>query len=909
MAVKKKKIIVIVFIILVVLAIVGLWSFNKFIKPQYLSSLNALPENTMLYYKGKDFSGEYKRFSKTKVFQHLIKIKKVKKINSQVILIDSLINSNDKIKNLFQSNEIILSVNKISVTNADILLLFQTKGELSPSDVQKLIKKKKGCKLVERTFRNKIIYDYQLTKQNSQLAFALLDGILILSRSPILVEDAIRTFEKNTGNLQTPAYHDIYQEMNESWFFDFEKLNSFFELFVSPSVINEISKLKNFASTGNYSIQFSDAKISLRGNVSVKDSLFQYAGLFEGQKPRNTEITKILSRKTSVLFSYNLSDFSQWYSNYSKHQTKLSDRSKYENSLFKFENEHSISIEKEIVPLLYGSFALAINEPISKDIYSSTIILFKVFEIDKSIRKFTDPAKNFSYSDSSQSVSKISYRGFDIYKTNLSASFKFLFGSLFDFPEETYFTSIRDYLLFCPDLSNIKRAVDDYLAQRILKTSISYNRFSDQLTSKSNFLLYVNPSRSLMVPERFLNKTKADEYIKNKGVFSKFGAFAFQLTNNFNNSFYNEIVINYTPELKNFQEYLWEIELDAPIFSKPFVVKNHNDGSNEIVVFDKQNKMYLISASGKILWKKQLEDSIIGNVFQLDLYNNRKLQYLFTTEKKLQLIDRLGRDVANYPIKLSSNATSGLAVFDIRKNNKHKYFVGSSNNYIFGYNESGKPLNGWRPNKISGNLDFPLKYFVKTGKTCLVGVSDKGVFYLWDLNGDKVFDPLKLDTKFTNPFQIQFERDFDKTHLISTDTSGMTYFLYLSGKAEIKKYGNWTGKVYFNYLDINNNGDKELIFAEGNSILGYTHEGKVVFSTILDAEITSKPKFVKIGEEYFIAYLNKEYGKVFLVDFDGTLNQGFPINCNSPFEFSDIDEDGKLEIIGGNDNKLFLSRF
>ena len=173
----------------------------------------------------------------------------------------------------------------------------------------------------------------------------------------------------------------------------------------------------------------------------------------------------------------------------------------------------------------------------------------------------------------------------------------------------------------------------------------------------------------------------------------------------------------------------------------------------------------------------------------------------------------------------------------------------------------------------------------------------------------KDFDPLKLDTKFTNPFQIQFERDFNKTHLISTDTSGMTYFLYLSGKAEIKKYGNWSGKVYFNYLDINNNGDKELIYTEGNSVLGYTHEGKVVFSTILDVEITSKPKFVKIGEEYFIAYLNKEYGKIFLVDFEGTLNQGFPINGNSPFEFSDIDEDGKLEIIGGNDNNLFLSRF
>ena len=71
------------------------------------------------------------------------------------------------------------------------------------------------------------------------------------------------------------------------------------------------------------------------------------------------------------------------------------------------------------------------------------------------------------------------------------------------------------------------------------------------------------------------------------------------------------------------------------------------------------NSLSLLDHNGKSLWKIAFPGPIVGNVEQIDIYSNLKIQYLIAEGSKLHLIDRLGREVKNFPLALGSKALSG----------------------------------------------------------------------------------------------------------------------------------------------------------------------------------------------------------------------------------------------------------
>ena len=70
---------------------------------------------------------------------------------------------------------------------------------------------------------------------------------------------------------------------------------------------------------------------------------------------------------------------------------------------------------------------------------------------------------------------------------------------------------------------------------------------------------------------------------------------------------------------------------------------------------------------GQIEWSKKIDGQITAKIDQIDSYKNGKLQYVFATEKSLNLLDRKGRDVGKFPLKFKDNITSPVSVFDYDK--------------------------------------------------------------------------------------------------------------------------------------------------------------------------------------------------------------------------------------------------
>src|SRR5690606_8208876 len=103
----------------------------------------------------------------------------------------------------------------------------------------------------------------------------------------------------------------------------------------------------------------------------------------------------------------------------------------------------------------------------------------------------------------------------------------------------------------------------------------------------------------------------------------------------------------------NLVSQLFSTTLDAKIATRPQFVMNHRTKRKEVVVQDIENNLYLISTDGKVLWKKKLNSQISGNIQQVDLYRNGRLQLAFVTKNELMVVDRNGEDVPPFPKKFS----------------------------------------------------------------------------------------------------------------------------------------------------------------------------------------------------------------------------------------------------------------
>lgn len=89
--------------------------------------------------------------------------------------------------------------------------------------------------------------------------------------------------------------------------------------------------------------------------------------------------------------------------------------------------------------------------------------------------------------------------------------------------------------------------------------------------------------------------------------------------------------------------------LENKVLTKPILVKNHRTKGMDVAVQDIENNLYLISDTGSIFWKKQIDGEIMGDIQQIDIYKNGRYQLLFNTANTLYLVDRNGKDVNPYP--------------------------------------------------------------------------------------------------------------------------------------------------------------------------------------------------------------------------------------------------------------------
>ena len=146
------------------------------------------------------------------------------------------------------------------------------------------------------------------------------------------------------------------------------------------------------------------------------------------------------------------------------------------------------------------------------------------------------------------------------------------------------------------------------------------------------------------------------------------------------------------------------IDLPKPPIISPQWLKNHRSNVMDIAIQDQDHVLYLYSNTGKLFWKKQIAGKIIGPIQQVDLYKNNRLQMAFRTQDKLIVLDRNGKIVKPFNIKLPKNEYPlPLSIFDYDNNRNYRFLVAQDKSLLM-YDGRGKRVNGFKLKKVQAQI-------------------------------------------------------------------------------------------------------------------------------------------------------------------------------------------------------------
>lgn len=608
---------------------------------------------------------------------------------------------------------------------------------------------------------------------------------------------------------------------------------------------NSAIPFDDFANYISFDTDVSQNAIELNGIAKSTDSTKSFINCFKHTIPQENRAAVITPSNADSFLSVTFDDFEVFNNNLKAF--KLSDSLQENNDTSLFENIN------EIITINSGS--------------NQTIALHSIDNI----------ATKDALASEQQKVE--TYRGVTLFKFSKPTFFNNLLSPIATLNEAKLYFNIENFFVFTKTKDEAYNIIANYQNKTTLNTKTYYSKLKEELSDESSLLQVVSPKALKQLLQHNSNtdvKQDLDNY--------KASAIQFIYDTNF--AHVNAVIKK--ERKRSYQNSVTEkfsIKLDADVLNTPQFVTNYKNKTKDILVQDVKNKLYLISNSGRIIWKKQLNGPILGKIEQIDIFKNGRLQFLFTTPYRVYLIPRSGKKVKPFPLKFKDKITQPLSVFDYDKKRNYRILVTQGKNVLM-YNSKGKIVKGFKFKAAKGTIIAQPKHFKIRRKDYIV-LKTSDYLHILSRTGETLIKP-KTSVKFSNQ-PVFLNRGVITT---STDKGDIFRIDHKGGininrhKLSSKHYLDASSKTYTtlsgNKLSINNR-PIELDFGQ------YT-----------------KPKIFYIKNKIYVALTDLQAQKAHLFNSLGKPIDNFPVYSNSEIDLSNIDRDRNLEFVTKGDNNTIL---
>ena len=692
-----------------------------------------------------------------------------------------------------------------------------------------------------------------LTYEGTNITKFNLDGLevysvkknkdVLMSSSMMLMENIIRV---NDNSPTDPTLEKLYQASSP---------DKSATLFINPSGNASLLSLKEqnetsgppFSSWVSLDFTANSDEINLGGVAMAPDSTKNFINLFKGTSPLANKTASYPPMNAQAILSYTFDD----YQVFAKNQNTYLDRVKKTDSLFNTVEE---------VGVIY--------------LNNEKVVLLKSFGTESL----------YDYLDSHKKASQ-NYQGSEILELQDQKMVEEGFTPLVKDFDSRFCTVIENSFIFSEEKEALQTIISSHKSSSSFDNNQGFKTAKASLASESSMLFVSNASGIHYFAEQELSSNLVEDVKKNN---FKEQVFASQMVIDHGFGHFNILVSKIGKEQeKNTVSPLFTLELNTDLASDPQFVKNHRTKQQEIVVQDQNNVLYLISSDGKVLWTKQLDGRIQGEIQQVDIYKNGKLQLAFCTNDQFLVLDRNGDVVSPFKIDFEGGNLNPLAVFDYDGSRNYRFVV-TQGRKVYMYNNQAKIVNGFTFKEASSNILGAPKHFRVGNRDYLVFKQDNSTLrILHRVGSDRIKVSEKID--FSNNEVFLYKNKFSVTN-----KKGVLHQIDTKGKLTATNF-NLNPDHGF-YATSNT-----LVFMDDNilSIKGRKVE--------LELGVYSKPKIFYIYDKIYVGVTDIQNHQIYLFDSQAEPIPNFPVFGSSLMDLTDMDNDRKLELVAKDqDNSLIV---
>ncbi|MCW5912492.1 MAG: hypothetical protein KIT62_15595 [Cyclobacteriaceae bacterium] len=671
---------------------------------------------------------------------------------------------------------------------------------------------------------------YELKKGGkTQLAWANLDGYLVLSKSSLLVENAIRIHHSSPARnfkTQNPllfGFVTIKADAGNVWVNYGQLSQSSVPLF---KTLHDIPLFSSLAVASVLDVTRNNDHASLSG--FTLDSPDKTWGLhrFQNQNPVKIDVMRFVPNATKVFVHYGMSNVDAFISG-DPDEPRKSD----------LQDEIGVCVLDGAMPVVF----LKVKDGFAYDQFEY-IESYADYDIRKvADSKITDPVK-----------------------------------PLLPEGDYTLLTFKDGYVFLSANADELKLLIDAIEADETWGRSVDFQQFFNTCLQEGNVSVFYSGSALLGHDADVTWKQALDSL---RITSTTWGSMQF---NSLDNHFYTSSNFYFPsrkqPEKRKVERRTYELSNNL---EAGFVVRNYTNGLNELLVQDSTFKVYLFSQAAGVQWMYAMNEKI-EQVQQLDYFKNGKLQYLVTTASDIYLIDRLGRDVEGFPKRKNLNYRFSEVV-DYDKSRNYRIMVTSGASDIYILDKSMQELEGWSPKKMNARILFSPKHYRIGGKDYFMVITENGQLHLFNRRGEyEKGYPVSINKNISGDYFLDQGNSLANSAVYFISADGIVNKVVLDGKStneslirgsKSKFYlATAAGKpdCYFFRMDT----DKVAVFDRKNQLV---FERQNPGSQNLKSDVVKSPD----GVPYFCFY-DEEQNLSYIFDSTGNSVVNRPVETTLP---------------------------
>lgn len=847
---------------LFVLVAGGFFTYQYFSRKSTTTIWEMIPEQTVLIYEANECEGCASPDNQSNVSQLLERLL----LNKQDQ--DSLVKTLDLLVTPKKGRAISLHI--ISKDDFDAVYYF-TAGQANA--FRSLInqwKETKSIRFAERELNGFKILEFSSNKRIFSCV-QLGDG-WAGSFTPFLIEDVVRTFEAQEGQTFKNQMSQVYalphsKDDAGNIYVHLGNLTSLLKVFPD----NFSAEIMRLGEAGLLDIKQTKNSITLNGfSFAQKNENNNLLAYFQNQSPVQFNIKQYISNQTLVAVNYGISDGAAFYQrlNLSANKTVL-------DSL----NEFATVDYPKLFSSLGKELSICFQEARNG---LSKVIVFETQKPKEWITAFD------LLSESSRKEDTVFYERYSTYEIKEIEISDFagkLFGPLISGSSQTYYSSIGNYIILSENIESIKKFLEDIDQENVWGKSVAFNKFAESTLLESNLSIYVNtPLVWSSITEKLGPRWRAFVQ-ENQSLLNSFDFGAIQFSH-LNETFYTNITWTYSDFVdKNNRKPVKSSDrlvasIGSSIISHPVIVKSHVNGEDEVLIQDSAHVLYHLSAGGKVLWQKELNERIVGDIHQVDFFTNGKLQFFFATSKHLHIIDRLGNYVNPYPREIKIRDTEYVTLVDYDKSKKYRFLLADKSGKLWMFDKEAKNLEGWMPKNTEGELIAPAKHYRIRGKDYILAIRKDGHAYLSTRRGENIKGfPLDLEARPNGDFYLEAGNTLATTNFVCISKDGFRIRFNLEGKIMSREtLIKPSFETQFSLVAEQSGKSYVMLQQDTKKLTVLTEDGKEIFSNVFVGTNRAEVKYYDFGAgRIYFTVTDLEQELSFIYDEKGKLLNSTPL--------------------------------